>query len=113
MTMWDLVIIGVNVIIPIALFLGWLWAELRWRASVRIVLGLACMAFLGFQVWINAEVAKQHLVLHTYGLRLIERRLDEDTATEVRNALRLYGETYEDTQNAEAAVIRMISALRE
>ena len=103
----------VIVLLPTALVVLWLVAEFRWRRSVRVALGIACM-LVPF-MWLSGVIYTSNLLAdwHRFGLCKIERLLHERREPQVRRALRVYDEAYQQTGSAKAAVFRMNSVLLE
>jgi len=102
-----------NVLLPIALLVAWLVAEFRWRRWVRVTLGIVCI--LVPSVWLSGVIYTSNLLTswHRFGLGRIERLLQEQREPQVRRALRVYDETYQETGSDKAAVFRMNSVLLE
>jgi hypothetical protein len=105
--------LAVNLLLPAALIVAWLVAEFRWRRSLRVVLGVACI-LVPF-MWLSAVIYTSNLLtdMHRFSLDRIERLLQERRESQVHRALRAYDETYQETGSAKAAVFRMNSALLE
>jgi hypothetical protein len=103
----------INVVLPVVLFISWLVAEFRCRTPVRIALGLACLLFPALWIW--AAIYSSHMIgdMHHFGLHRIEKMVQEGREPQVQRALRVYDETYRETQSAKAAVFRMNSVLME
>jgi hypothetical protein len=104
---------AINILVPIAIFSGWMVAEFRGRARVRIGLGIACMAFPFLWIWSVTYSSNMLLAMHNFCLHRIELLLKDKQETQVLHAIQVYEKSYQDTQSARAAVFQMSSALSE
>jgi hypothetical protein len=109
----DVMCLVINVLIPIALLIGWLVAEFRARPAVRIGLGLACLLFPCLWIWASLYTYQSVMDLNDSNLYRMERLLQDGRQMQVDRALQVYSETYQQTQSGKAAVFRMSAVLYE
>lgn len=103
----------INLLILVSLLILWLVAEFRWGRSSRIGLGLACLVLTLFWLGIVVSSVEKHLGMQRFNLVRMAQMLDDQEEEDVRQALRLYEDTYQQTGSSRAAIHRMYSFLIE
>jgi len=103
----------VYVLVPACIFVAWLVAEFRWRRSLRIGLGIAWTLILFLWIFTVVSATDSTLLFHRTGLWRINRLLGDGRETEVRDALTVYDEAYEQTGSARQAALKMNWVLTE
>jgi hypothetical protein len=109
----DMMRFAINVLLPIALLIGWLIAEFHCRRWVRVSLGLACLLFPFLWIWAVTYSTNMLLSLHKMGIHRIEILIQDGQEARVQRALKVYDETYQDTGSTKAAVFCMNSVLMD
>lgn len=102
-----------NGVLPIVLLTCWVVAEFRWRRSVRLALGLACLLFPCLWMWAGISSVNARAILHGAAFEMIDRSLEEGREVQVRKALQAYRETLEETGCSLSAVMRLNNTLLE
>ena len=95
--MRDMLAILINILIPAAVFLVWLIAEFRSRASIRITFAVLFMAIIYGQIWITSSTAELPVAIHRSCLYKIDLLLESGREEQVRRAPRRYRDTYEQS----------------
>jgi hypothetical protein len=113
MMMFDILVFVLNILLPLALVVGWGIAEFRCRRAVRLSLGLACLLFSILWLWAAIDSSRTVSDMHRLALHQIERLIKEGREPQVHKAVMEYDSTYEKTQSAKAAVFHMNSVLAE
>jgi ABC-type transport system involved in cytochrome bd biosynthesis fused ATPase/permease subunit len=103
----------INVIVPLAIFIAWLVAESRWRTSIRVALGIACMLFPLLWVCATIHTSSTLSSMHATCLHQIDALLRAQQETRILQALQVYEQTYQEERSYKAAVFRLHSALAE
>ncbi len=103
----DVMRFAINVLLPVALIIGWLIAEFRCRTTIRVSLGLLCLLFP--LLWSCAVIYSTDVVicLQRVNLHRIGLMVQEGEEKQVLRALRVYETTYETTQSDKMAAFQL------
>lgn len=92
------------------IFAAWFLAEFRWRRSVRVSLGLACMLILLYWQWSMARALSQTEGFTRWGLATVTSRLEHGREADALRALKAYEEAYRKTGSSLSAAVAMVNS---